>query len=258
VQKGWVDRKWDALPALPVEEGAPEPLLKDHTIEGDETEPFNTEELLSSLRPERLSLYHISAPGCSTNGFDDIGYKPAAITPHPAHTITSGTTRTEDKDSPKVSDDDSIRTREWDLQSCAMGDLGIDSRLGQQEHFTRSKRRRGPLEKERHTNIRDNNGPLNGSPDEDASSNGLSDEIASTPESVFCAELIDIMKNYHEQQRVIERAFEVDQVSEEQRRRKNWTHKTALDVKVRAAADMSGYEVGTRCSQVKHIRDILG
>lgn len=204
-----------------------------------------------------MSLYHISASGRPINGFDDIGYEPAAITPYPAHTITSGTTRPENEDSPKVLDDDSIRTRKWDLQSCATEDLGIGSRVGQQEHLIRSKRRHIPLEQERQTNIRDNNVPINGLPGEDVSFNGLSDKNASTPESLFYAELIDIMKNYHEQQRVIERAFEANQISEEQRRRENCAHRIALDVNVRAAADMSGYEVSTRCSQVKYIWYIL-
>ena len=46
VQKGRIDRKWDALPALPVEEGAPESSLKHHTIEEDEAKPFDIEEVL--------------------------------------------------------------------------------------------------------------------------------------------------------------------------------------------------------------------
>ncbi|XPS78053.1 hypothetical protein M3J09_010073 [Ascochyta lentis] len=64
-ERKWDDRKWDKLPALPPGESASEAVVEnDRPVETDTKDDgfFDTEEILRSLRPERLSMYHISIP----------------------------------------------------------------------------------------------------------------------------------------------------------------------------------------------------
>ncbi|KAF2625451.1 hypothetical protein BU25DRAFT_492740 [Macroventuria anomochaeta] len=244
-QKVRADRRWDALPALPSGEGAPEPPPKDEgeeEVEGSDDEPFDTEEVLSSLRPERLSLYHIGTSGRPVHGFADVDHEPVAISSRPPQVIISNTRRPAENYSPGATDNYSVRTREWDLQSCATDDLGLDNRLERQEQLTkRGKERRVPEQQRRQEDLRDNNEPLNGLPEEDAAN----------PESVFYAELIDLVKDYHEQQKIVRRAFEAGEMSEGQWRREMWRHRTALDKNANAAADMSGYIIFTDENDIK-------
>lgn len=234
------DRKWDALPPLPRKEGAPEPPLKDIVkleSEGADNEPFDTEEVLSSLRPERLSLYYISTPGRSANGLINAGNACGATTEWPAQAVTASTRRPTGNSVPEAPDNYSVRTRDWDLHLCNTDDLDIDNRLRRQEQPARHSAQR-PLtqEQEQQINIRDNNEALYGLPEEDAP----------TPESFFYADMIGIVKDYHEQlQKVIQRAYEAGGISKEHWLREKWRHRTAMDRKLRAAEEMSGYKVRT-------------
>ncbi|KAF3047276.1 hypothetical protein E8E11_005071 [Didymella keratinophila] len=85
--------------------------------------------------------------------------------------------------------------------------------------------------------------------DDDAPVYGLPQEDATNPERWFYAEMIEIVNDYHEQlQRVVQRAYEAGQVSEEQWVREKWTNRMALDRKLRIAGDMSGYKILTNNS----------
>lgn len=234
------DRKWDALPPLPREEGAPEPPLEDIVkleSEGADNEPFNTEEVLSLLRPERLSLYHIGTPGRSANGLTNAGNACTATTEWPAQAVTASTRIPTGNSAPEASDSYSVCTRDWDLHSCNTDYLDIDNRPQRQERLARhSAQRPLPQEQQQQINIRDNNEALYGLPEEDAP----------TPESFFYADMMEIVNDYHEQlQKVIQRAYEVVEISEEHWLHERWRHRTAMDRKLRAAEEMSGYKVRT-------------
>lgn len=79
-------RRWHSLPPLPPEEGvsepsslpeegAPEPPPKDHIleVEGGSNDLTDTEAVLNSLRPERLSLHHIKLPRHTTHDLASTG-----------------------------------------------------------------------------------------------------------------------------------------------------------------------------------------
>ena len=79
-------RRWHSLPPLPPEEGvsepsslpeegAPEPPPKDHIleVEGASNDLTDTEAVLNSLRPERLSLHHIKLPRHATHDLASTG-----------------------------------------------------------------------------------------------------------------------------------------------------------------------------------------
>ncbi|UPX16862.1 uncharacterized protein EKO05_0007245 [Ascochyta rabiei] len=222
-QKMRVDRKWDKLPALPPGESPPEPVLKnDRPAERgmEDDGPFDTEEILRSLRPERLSLYHIKTPGRTVNGCVSSNQESHTIPPRTACDTTSSRVKPTNANECKAADDLNIRTREWDSRSCATDDLSVDTRLQQQEHLEqRLERRPIPQDQRRQNDICDNKEALHGLPNENALS----------PESAFYAELIDIVKHHHEQQRVIQRAFEAGEISEEHHKRQTWRYGTAMD-----------------------------
>lgn len=235
------DRKWNEFPALPLEATARESVLEDEedkAVKEDEGS-FDTEEILKSLRPERLSLYLPSAPGVPVNGTCiETSTRPI----HPDCISPSGAEIPTHNEISEVPDRQSIRTRAWDLQSCATDDLGVDN-LFQRQTQTMQRVKWSPIppEQQRQNNNRDNHEPLNGLPKEDAPS----------AESVFYAELIDIVKHYHERRRVVHRAFKAGEVSEQHYKRQVWRYGTAMDQTVRAAASMSGYTVG-RCHSRVH------
>ena len=248
VQKVPMDRKWDALPALPSEEGAPPPPPNPDFADdtgGAEDGMFDTEAVLSSLRPERLSLYHINTTGRPSKDLARDDHEPGPPTPYPDYSTPFKWDRLANDDSCKRSDNCSDRTRGWEVQSRATDELGIDSLLAQREQHPRSKQKRPLPEQRRQDNIRDNHKPSNGLPEEAFSVNGLSNEGAPNPESIFYTRLITIMQKYHDQQKMIQRAFEAGQMSEEYLRQDKWRHRTALDRNITAAADMSTSEV--RC-----------
>jgi hypothetical protein len=221
----WPDRKWGALSPLPPGE------------EGNETddESFNTEQILASLRPERLSLYHIATPVRSSAGSATSRDAAAATTEWPSQAVPASTRGLSDHDAVAAPDACSIRTRDWDLRSCNTTELGIDNRRRQQEERTRRS--------VQHTLLQEQQLQF-GVHDDEAPACGLPQEDAINPESWFYAEMIEIVNDYHEQlQRVVQRAYEAGQISEEQWVREKWTNRMALDRKLRVAEDMSGYKV---------------
>jgi hypothetical protein len=124
---------------------------------------------------------------------------------------------------------------DWDLRSCNTTELGIDNRRRQQEERTRRS--------VQHTLLQEQQLQF-GVHDDEAPACGLPQEDAINPESWFYAEMIEIVNDYHEQlQRVVQRAYEAGQISEEQWVREKWTNRMALDRKLRVAEDMSGYKV---------------
>jgi hypothetical protein len=215
VQQGGMNRKWGALPPLPRREGAPEqPSRNDKEVEdrGVNEEYFDTEEVLSSLRPDRLSLYHIATPVRPVNSSRPIGHNAS-----------------------RAPDSYSIRIRDWDLHSCNTDNLGTDT---QQERLEQSAGRSAqdalPQEQQHQVDGRNNDDLVYGMPAEGAP----------TPESWFYAEMIEIVNDYHEQlQRLVQGAYDAGQVNEEQWLRDKWTYRKALDRKLRIAEDMSSYKV---------------
>jgi len=215
------DRKWGALPPLPAGEGGNEA----------NDESFNTEELLASLRPERLSLYHIATPVRSTAGLAISRDAATATTDWPSQTVPTSTRGPPNHDAVAAPDNYSIPTRDWDLHSCNTTELCIDTQLRRQENFARHPL---PQEQRDQLNVRNDNEAVYGLPEEDATN----------PESWFYAEMIEIVNDYHEQlQNVVQRAFEAGQISAEQWMREKWTNRVALDRKLRIAEVMSGYKV---------------
>ncbi|KAJ4342828.1 hypothetical protein N0V95_006847 [Ascochyta clinopodiicola] len=185
-----VDRKWDKLPALPPGESPPEPVPKDDRpaeMEMEDDGPFDTEETLRSLRPERPSLYHINMPGQTANSCVGGTQQSLAITPPIPHDTISNRENPANTHGYKSSDNLSIHTRDWDLQSCTTDELSIDAHLQHQDHLTV---------------IRNTKDPLHGLPNENASS----------PESAFYTALIDMAQHHHEQRRVLQRALEAGEI----------------------------------------------
>lgn len=213
-------------------EKAPEQPSRNSTaekVEDDEGELFDTGRVLNSLRPERLGLPPIGSPRRTENSHlradPQTGSRP---------TPAVHAEQVANPDGFKAGDNYSIRTRAWELQSCATDDLSVDSQLKRQEQLAQCIKRRAVAQDQRQeNNIRINEEPLDGLPEENAQA----------PEDFFYAELIDIAGNYHEQQRMIQRAFEAGEMSEEHWRREKWKHGTAMDKNMRAAAEMSGYKV---------------
>lgn len=226
------DRKWGALPPLPPGEGTQVPPPVNGIKAGDE--PFETEEFLASLRPERLSLHHVAVPLRSTAGSTTARDAAASYDQH-ASTVAGVSSRSTSYSTYQVPDTYSIRTRDWDLRSCDTTDLGIDNRLQRQQQQVRRSPQRPPSEQQRHRlDIRGNDQSVYGLPQEDATS----------PESWFYAEMTEIVNGYHDQlQSVVQRAYEAGQISEEQWVREKWIDRMALDRKLHIAEDMSGYKV---------------
>jgi hypothetical protein len=153
----------------------------------------------------------------------------------PASMVTS-TIIPANNDRSNAAKDCSIFTRPWDVQSCATEDLGVDTLLWRQEQLAQRVNRQGlphHIRQHRQEHVHDNDEPLIRLPEEGVPNS----------ESIFYVELIDIVKNYHEQRRIVERAFKAGEVSEEHTRRSIWRFGTAMDKTIKAAADMSGYEV---------------
>ncbi|KAH6639769.1 hypothetical protein C7974DRAFT_138678 [Boeremia exigua] len=255
--KAWADRKWDALPALPTATGGetPEPIQMYDTawMQGAKDEPFDTEEVLGSLRPERLGLHPLQ--GRCVDGRGDTGRDTATLPAQaaasdtgklaqdpailPAQATASDATKlVRGSEQVKATDNLSTLTRDWDLQSCDTDDLGVDKLVEKQERRARRAQRtlslRSPPPQLRQANVRDNNEPLNGLPEEDAP----------TAESLFYADFVGIVKDYREQlHRIIQRAYEAGDISEDQWVREKWRHKTSMERRLRAAEEMSGYRV---------------
>ncbi|KAF1928738.1 uncharacterized protein M421DRAFT_154059 [Didymella exigua CBS 183.55] len=230
------DRKWDALP-LPPEEGAREAHPKNNNrVETEEAdyERFDTEELISSLRPERLSLYHIAMSRRPVNGSSRTNNSPVSITECPVP-ATYPKIRKHAIDDVEVRDGYSIRTRDWDLRSCNTDDLGVDTLLKRQEQLERHSVQHLDLPgQQRQAHVRDENEALYGLPGEDVL----------TTESYFYAEMIEIVNDYHEQlQQVIQRAYESGEIIEEHWLREKWRYKIAMDRKLRIAGERSGYKI---------------
>lgn len=167
----------------------------------------------------------------------------ATITVPPPTFETTGTFAWTSKGSSRAADSHSIRTHKWDLQSCATDDISVDNLLRRQEQLVQVTTRRRTSEKQLQ---------LRRVPDNEDCQTGLPEETVSSSERVFYAELFNIVKNYHEQQWMIQRAFEVGDISEEHWKRQLWRYEVAMDKTVRAAADMAGYEVSTYCAPQKH------
>lgn len=245
-QKARNNRKWDKLPALPREARTPwSPLDKEQSKEiGNELdEAFDTEKILKSLRPERLSLY-IDVPGRPASSTDQSTLNSTA-----QQAISHDTRDAVTSEHPRISDDHSIRTREWDVQSCATEYLGVDIALQRQERSAQRVRRRPiPQQQPRQDNVRDNNESLT----------GLSEEPVLNPESAFYAELIDIVKHYHEQRRAAHEACEAGWMSKEEYKRQAWMYGIAMDQTVRAAASIIGYTVSTSLAQLTYLLQKLG
>ncbi|KAJ4994230.1 hypothetical protein SVAN01_00059 [Stagonosporopsis vannaccii] len=242
----WANRKWDALPALPAEETIHLTVKEDTTRrQGDDAQPFDTEEVLMSLRPERLSLYHIDPPGHQMHDLREADDSSAVITARPAQANVCDRRRLVYKgDEVESSDGNSIWTRDWDLQSCNTNDLDIDTRLERQRELARCAQRPNFSGGQwRQENVRDNkNKTLSGLPEKDSA----------TPESIFYNELIRIVKDYHELlQGVIHRAYEAGEMSEDHYLREKWRHRTAMERKLQAAEDMSGYKILTTLKDIK-------
>lgn len=222
-----------ALPPLPLEEGTlgPPRTNDDKTDDG----PSDTEAVLTSLRPERLSLHHIATPVRPIASSANAGDADATATSLPSQVLPPSTKGRWSHNVGAEFDAYSMRTRDWDLQSCNTTDLGVDNRLRRQEVFaTRSPHHALPQEQQYQSNNRNNNEAVYGLPEEDATN----------PESWFYAEMIDIVNDYHEQlQSVVQRAYEAGQISEEHWAHEKWTYRMALDRKLRIAEDMSGYKV---------------
>lgn len=238
--KAWADRKWDALPSLPPE-GA---LETSGNQQGDDEQPFDTEEVLKSLRPERLGLYNISPSGCQRNDFANADNSSAAIKAWPVQAITSDTgQQLYESGNTNPTDSNSVRTRDWDLQSCDTDDLGIDTRLEKQRELARRvQKHRSPSEQPRRGTVRDNNETLSGLPEAEPAS----------PESIFYSELISIVSDYYEfLQRVVQGAYDAGEMSEGHFLREKWRHRTAMERRLQAAEDMSGYRVRTHHLQVE-------
>jgi hypothetical protein len=139
--------------------------------------------------------------------------------------------------SAEVSDNRSVRTRDWDLQSCTTEELSVDHLLrNQQQLAQRQTNHRNMPTYLRQDKTRNNDKPFNVPQEEGGPS----------PESVFHAELIDIVKAYHHNRRVLTRAFEAGEISEMQLRRDVHRYGTAMDLNVRAAAASCGYHVSTQ------------
>ncbi|KAJ8111031.1 hypothetical protein OPT61_g6270 [Boeremia exigua] len=237
--KAGVDRKWDPLPALPNERAVPEPISKETQTreEAADDEPLDTDEVLNSLRPERLGLYHVSRVERPIDAPVSADHDSTVGNTQPAQAATLA---------PEVAhgnDDHSIRTRDWDLQSCDTDDLGVDIQLEKQRELAkRAQKRRLPRGQQRQENVRDNNDSLNGLPEEDAP----------TPESIFYSNLIDIVRDYQEQlESVIQRAYEAGEMSEDHWLREKWRHKTGLDRKLQTAEQISGYRILTAENDIK-------
>ena len=218
------DRKWSVLPPLPAGEGGNEA--------NDET--FDTEEVLASLRPERLSLYHIATPVRSIAG-SATSRDAAAASAQWLSQEAAANSRPIDHNIYRAPDGYSIRTRDWDLHSCDTTDVGIDGQERRHEQHVKLSPQRQLLEEQQdHLNFRNDNEAVYGLPEEDAIN----------PESWFYAEMIEIVNDYHEQlQTVVHRAYEAGQISEEQWMREKWTNRVALDRKLRRAEKMSDYKV---------------
>ena len=235
------ERKWDSLPALPPEE-APLPPPKDWKSDdagADDVDYVDTEALLNSLQPERLSLYHIGAPGRALHEFTHTCRETTVIPSRFTHDISFDTLRPINNDGLRGAGNYSIRTREWDIQSCATDDLGIDDILKQHEQLAKNNTKRWiSEEQQRQDTIRYKEEPAN----------GFSENNPSTPESTFYAELTGIMRKYQDQREVLQRAFDAGEVSEMHWKRELWRYDTAMDQTVRAAAATSKYNVSTLCA----------
>lgn len=237
--KVWADRKWDALPALPPEAEALESPLEDQTIrreeENESEQPLDTEHVLKSLRPERLGLHHINSSGRPMNDLADADNNLTDIVSRASGATTRRSVRGDD--TADSADEGSIRTRDWDLQSCDTDDLGIDARLEKQRELAiaqRAQNHRFSQGQRRQQNVRDNNETLS----------GLSEEDSVTPESIFYNELISTVTDYDNQlHRVIQRAYEAGEMSDDHYLREQWRHRTSMERKLQAAEDASGYRV---------------
>lgn len=227
-----LDGKWGVFPPLPPGEGT----QVSPPVNSIETgvKPFSTEEVLASLRPERLSLHYASIPLRSVAGSTTARDEAAPYNQN-ASTMECVGLRPITYSTYQVPDACSIRTRDWDLHSCDRTDLGIDNRLQRQQQQVRRSPRRPLSEEQRYQlDIRGNNHLVNGLPEEDATN----------PECCFYAEMIEIVNEYHEQlQRVVQGAYKACQISEEQWVREKWINRMVLDRKLRIAEDMSGYKV---------------
>lgn len=235
------ERKWDSLPALPPE-GAPVPPPKDwksDNVGADDVDYFDTEELLNSLRPERLSLYHISTTGRTLHSPTGTGLETTVVAPHPTHDIALETVRPTNNDSLRGAYNHSVRTREWDIQSCATDDLGVDNLLNQHDQLAKQNTQHCVSQEQKMQGDVCENKEL---------INGLSEKNPSTAESTFYAELTGIMGKYHDQREVLQRAFDAGEISEMHWKRELWRYDTAIDQTVRAAASMSKYKVSTLCA----------
>jgi hypothetical protein len=209
-------------PQPPPEEGAPEPPPKDDTleVEGAFDDLTDTEAVLKSLRPERLSLHHIKLPH------------------HAAHDLAS----TDNGHSLTDSHNSHLQMR--DVQVCHMGDPGVDKRNEQQKQPVKREQRDKIIRLEaQHGGTTTNKNTLTVLPEEDAS-----------PESMFYTSLIDIVKAYYkEMSEVCLQPHETGQTSEDHWLREKWRQRSAMDKRLLAAERASGYKVSEPCKRSERI-----
>ena len=206
-----LSRRWHSLPPLPEEE-APKPPPKDDTleVEGAPDDLTDTEAVLRSLRPERLSLHHIKLPH------------------HAAHDLVS----TDNGHS--LTDSHSSHTRMQDIQVCHMGDPGVGKRNEQQKQLAKRQERGEVIRHEvEYGSASTNETTLYRLPEEDAS-----------PERIFYTSLIDIVKTYYkEMSGIVQQSHETGQISDDHWLREKWRHMSAMDKRLLAAERASGYKV---------------
>ena len=210
-------RRWQSLPPLPREEGPPEPPPRNDTldVEGAFNDLTDTEALLRSLRPERLSLHHIKLPH------------------HAAHDLAS----TDNGHS--LTDSHSSHVRMRDVQVCHMGDSKVGKRNEQQKQFIERQERGGVIQHEaEYGSTTTNKNTLYRLPEEDAS-----------PESIFYMSLVDVVKAYYkEMSGVFQQSDETDHISEDHWLREKRRHRSVMNKRLLAAERASGYKVSEPCT----------
>jgi hypothetical protein len=273
-------RRWHSLPPLPPEEGAfepspspeeraPEPPPKDDTLEVERAfdDLTDTEAVLKSLHPERLSLHHIKlekspaganqyvakgADAIIPDAYDSSNKKhnPRKLTArrwldHPEevpHHVAHGLASTDNGHS--LTDSHSSHTQMRDVQVCHMGDPGVDKRNEQQKQPVKRESRDKIIRLEaQHGGTTTKENTLDVLPEEDAS-----------PESIFYTSLIDIVKAYYkEMSEVCLQPHETGQTSEDHWLREKWRQRSAMDKRLLAAERASGYKVSEPCMRSESI-----
>lgn len=206
-----VSRRWHSLPPLPEEE-APKPPPKDDTleVEGAPDDLTDTEAVLRSLRPERLSLHHIKLPH------------------HAAHDLVS----TDNGHS--LTGSHSSHTRMRDVQVCHMGDPGVGKCNEQQKQLAK-RQEHGEI-------IRHEAGY--GSTSTSKNTPHRLPEVEASPESIFYTSLINIVKTYYKEMSAIyQQSHETGQISDDHWLREKWRQRSAMDERLLAAERASGYKV---------------